>query len=286
MPNDDIELELQDEEVQLETEPQQEEPAYITDLRKQLDAEKAARAAAEQKLHQANREAHSARSEADETNLQLVINAIDTVNRDIELLGHDHTQAMQNGDFERATKIQRKISANEAALLQLNNGRKAMEEAPRPPEPVAPVLDQVEAFASQLSPRSADWVRKHPEFVRDPRLNSKMIAAHNLAVADGIPADTEEYFRAIEETLKVAPKAVRGDTDDDYAAKVVQRRDAAPAAAPANRGGQTNRPGVVRLNRDQLEMAEMLRGPNETKKEAIERYASDLMALKKEGKIQ
>ena len=79
MPNDDIELELQDEEVQLEAEPQQEEPAYITELRKQLDAEKAARAAAEQKLHQANREAHSARSEADETNLQLVINAIDTV---------------------------------------------------------------------------------------------------------------------------------------------------------------------------------------------------------------
>lgn len=279
MPNDDIELELQDEEVQQEAEPQQEEPAYIIELRRQLDAEKAARAAAEQKLHQANREAHIARSEADETNLQMVINAIDTVNRDIELLGNDHTQAMQNGDFERATKIQRKISANEAALLQLNNGRKAMEEAPRQPEPAAPVLDQVEAFASQLSLRSADWVRKHPEFVRDPRLNSKMIAAHNLAVADGIPADTDEYFRAIEETLKVAPKAAQGDTDDDYAAKVVQRRDAAPAAAPANRGGQTNRPNVVRLTREQREMADMMGMKPED-------YAKNMMALKKEGKIQ
>ena len=279
MPNDDIELELQDEEVQQEAEPQQEEPAYITELRRQLDAEKAARAAAEQKLHQANREAHNARSEADETNLQLVINAIDTVNRDMELLGHAHTQAMQNGDFERATKIQREMSANEAKLLQLNNGRKAMEEAPRQPEPAAPPVDQVEAFASQLSPRSADWVRKHPEFVRDPRLNSKMIAAHNLAVADGIPADTDEYFRAIEETLKVAPKAAQGDTDDDYAAKVVQRRDAAPAAAPANRGGQTNRPNVVRLTREQREMADMMGMKPED-------YAKNMMALKKEGKIQ
>jgi hypothetical protein len=279
MPNDDIELELQDEEIPQEAEPQQEEPAYITELRRQLDAEKAARAAAEQKLHQANREAHSARNEVDETNLQLVVNAIDTVNRDMELLGHAHTQAMQSGDFHRATQIQREMSANEAKLLQLNNGRKAMEEAPRQPEPAAQPVDQVEEFASRLSRRSADWVRKHPEFVRDPRLKSKMIAAHNLAVADGIPADTDEYFQAIEETLKVAPKAVRGDTDDDYAAKVVQRRDAAPAAAPANRGGQTNRPNLVRLTREQREMADMMGMKPED-------YAKNMMALKKEGKIQ
>lgn len=275
--DDEIELELEQEE--LPEVPENEEPEFVKDLKAQLAAEKAARAAAEQKLHQAAREVHHARSEVDDTNLQLVVNAIDTVNRDIDLLKQAHTYAMQNGDFARATEIQSEMSANAAKLLQLENGRQAMESAPRKPEPVAPPADPVEAFASQLSRRSADWVRQHPEFVTDPRMNAKMIAAHNLAVADGIPTDTDEYFEAIEQTLKVAPKAAKTETDDQYAAKVVRRRDAAPAAAPSNRGNQSASTNVVRLSAAQREMAEMMGMKPEE-------YAKNLVALKKEGKMQ
>lgn len=275
--DDEIELELEQEE--LPEVPENEEPEFVKDLKAQLAAEKAARAAAEQKLHQAAREVHHARSEVDDTNLQLVVNAIDTVNRDIDLLKQAHTFAMQNGDFARATEIQSEMSANAAKLLQLENGRQAMESAPRKPEPVAPPADPVEAFASQLSRRSADWVRQHPEFVTDPRMNAKMIAAHNLAVADGIPTDTDEYFEAIEQTLKVAPKAAKTETDDQYAAKVVRRRDAAPAAAPSNRGNQSASTNVVRLSAAQREMAEMMGMKPEE-------YAKNLVALKKEGKMQ
>jgi hypothetical protein len=275
MSDEELELELPPE----EEVPEEEEPAYITDLKRQLAEEKAARIQAEQKAHQASRETHRARSEVDETNLQLVVNAIDTVNRDQELMKQAHTYAMQSGDFARATEIQSEMSANAAKLLQLENGRQAMENAPRQPEPQMPPADPVEDFASRLSPRSADWVRRHPEFVRDQRLNAKMIAAHNLAVADGIPTDTDDYFAAIEETLKVAPKATQNDTDDQYAAKAVRRRDAAPAAAPANRGGQTASSNVVRLSASQREMAEMMGMKPEE-------YAKNLVALKKEGKIQ
>ena len=271
--DDELELELPEETSQ------EEEPEYVLDLKRQIEAERSARQAAEQKLHQAAREVHRSRSEVDETNLQLVVNAIDTVNRDLELMKQAHTYAMQNGDFARATEIQSEMSANSAKLLQLENGRQAMENAPRQPEPQMPPADPVEAFAAQLSPRSADWVRRHPEFVRDPRLNAKMIAAHNLAVADGIPTDTDDYFAAIEETLKVTPKAAQGDSDDSYAAKVVQRRDAAPAAAPANRGNQSRSTNVVRLSAQEREMAEMMGMKPED-------YAKNKMALKKEGKIQ
>lgn len=267
----DEELELPEEET-----PQEEEPEYVTDLKRQIEAERAGRQAAEQKLHQANREVHRSRSEVDETNLQLVVNAIDTVSRDVELLKQAHTYALQSGDFARATEIQSEMSANAAKLLQLENGKQAMENAPRQPEPQLPPADPVEDFANRLSPRSADWVRRHPEFVRDPRLNAKMIAAHNLAVADGIPTDTDDYFAAIEEMLKVAPK---NDTDDQYAAKAVRRRDAAPAAAPANRGNQSASSNVVRLSAAQREMAEMMGMKPEE-------YAKNLVNLKKEGKIQ
>jgi hypothetical protein len=273
-----------EEELELELEPPQEdaveeEPEYVLDLKRQIEAERAGRQAAEQKLHQANREVHRSRSEVDETNLQLVVNAIDTVSRDQELMKQAHTYAMQNGDFARATELQSEMSANSAKLLQLENGKQAMENAPRQPEPQMPPADPVEAFAAQLSPRSADWVRNHPEFVRDPRLNAKMIAAHNLAVADGIPTDTDDYFAAIEETLKVTPKPAQGDSDDSYAAKVVQRRDAAPAAAPANRGNQSRSTNVVRLSAAEREMAEMMGMKPED-------YAKNKVALKKEGKIQ
>jgi hypothetical protein len=277
MEEDDITLELSEADAIEAAEA--EEPEYILSLRDQLAAEKAGRQAAEQKLHQAAREIHHARGEVEETNLQLVVNAIDTVNRDIELLSQAHTYALQSGDFDRATKIQREMSANEAKLLQLNNGREAMESAPRPPEPQLPPVDTVEDFASRLSPRSADWVRKHPEFVRDPRLNAKMIAAHNLAVADGIPTDTDDYFASIEETLKIGSRNVQTDTDDQHAAKVVRRRDAAPAAAPANRGNQSASSNVVRLSAAQREMAEMMGMKPEE-------YAKNMVALKKEGKIQ
>ena len=266
----DEELELPEEEI-----PQEEEPEYVADLKRQIEAERAGRQAAEQKLHQANREVHRSRSEVDETNLQLVVNAIDTVSRDVELLKQAHTYALQSGDFARATEIQSEMSANAAKLLQLENGKQAMENAPRQPEPQLPPADPVEDFANRLSPRSADWVRRHPEFVRDPRLNAKMIAAHNLAVADGIPTDTDDYFAAIEETLKVAPK---NDTDDQYAAKAVRRRDAAPAAAPANRGNQSASSNVVRLSAQEREMAEMMGMKPEE-------YAKNKVALKKEGKI-
>lgn len=277
MEDDEIELEL--ELAEPETKVEQEEPDYIADLKAQLAAEKAGRAAVEQKLHQATREIHQARNEVDDTNLQLVVNAIDTVSRDIDLLKQAHTYALQSGDFARATEIQSEMSANSAKLLQLENGRQAMESAPRKPEPQTPPADPVEAFASQLSRRSADWVRQHPEFVTDQRLNAKMIAAHNLAVADGIPTDTDEYFEAIEQTLKVAPKAVQSETDDQHAAKVVRRRDAAPAAAPSNRGNQSASSNVVRLSAAQREMAEMMGMKPED-------YAKNLVALKKEGKIQ
>jgi len=277
--SDDTEEELELELPPENDAPEEAEPEYITDLKRQLEAEKSARIAAEQKLHYAAREVHHARSEVDETNLQLVVNAIDTVSRDIELLSQAHTFAMQSGDFSRATQIQREMSANEAKLLQLENGRRAMEEAPRQPEPQMPPADPVEAFASQLSRRSADWVRQHPEFVTDQRLNAKMIAAHNLAVAEGIPTDTDEYFDAIEETLKVTRKAAKTETDDQYAAKVVRRRDAAPAAAPSNRGNQSPSSNVIRLSAAQREMAEMMGMKPED-------YAKNLVALKKEGKIQ
>ena len=249
----------------------------IADLRRQLEAERTARQNAERAAYDARRDAHQARNSEDETNVQLVSNAIDTLRRDDEILKQNYQYAMSQGNFSAAADIQQEMSSNAAKLLQLSNGLEAMKARPKQPEPVQAPSDPVEAFAAQLSPKSADWVRRHPEYVKDAKLNRKMIAAHELAVADGVPVDSEDYFTAIEETLKIKPAAPQTETTDDYAAKVTQRRDAAPAAAPVSRGGST-RTNVVRLSAAEREMADMMGMKPED-------YAKNKMALQKEGKL-
>lgn len=250
----------------------------IAELRRQLEEERTARQNAERAAYDAKRDAHQARNNEDETNVQLVSNAIDTLRRDDEILKQNYQYAMSQGNFSAAADIQQEMSGNAAKLLQLSNGLEAMKARPKTPEPRQAPSDPVEAFAAQLSPKSADWVRKHPEYVKDAKLNRKMIAAHELAMADGVAVDSEEYFSAIEDTLKIKAAAPQTDTSDEYAAKVTQRRDAAPAAAPVSRGGST-RTNVVRLSAAEREMAEMMGMKPED-------YAKNKMALKKEGKLQ
>ena len=268
--------------VEVEDEPSVEKAAIppedgIAELRRQLEVERTARQNAERAAYDAKREAHQARNNEDETNVQLVSNAIDTLRRDDEILKQNYQYAMSQGNFSAAADIQQEMSGNAAKLLQLSNGLEAMKARPKTPEPRQAPSDPVEAFAAQLSPKSADWVRKHPEYVKDAKLNRKMIAAHELAMADGMPVDSDDYFAAIEETLKIKAAPPQTETSDEYAAKVTQRRDAAPAAAPVSRGGST-RTNVVRLSAAEREMADMMGMKPED-------YAKNKMALQKEGKL-
>lgn len=282
--SDEIEDDLKDIEVQVEETGEDDTPEVvppkegIADLKRQLDEERARRAEAERRAAEAAQMAHVARIDKEDTDIQLVANAIDTLDRDTELLKQSLQYAMQTGNYAQQVALQEEISDNKAKLLQLRNGLDAMKSKPKAPPPQVMPADPVEAFAARLTPRSADWVRSHPDFVLDPAKNRKMIAAHELAVGDGIVPDTDAYFEAIEATLRIKPAAVQAEEDASAtAAKVIQRRDAAPAAAPVSRG-QSSR-NVVRLSAAEREMAEMMNMKPEE-------YAKHKMALQKEGKLQ
>ena len=241
----------------------------INELKRQLNAEREARVAAERRAHHAN-------TEKDDTEIQLVSSAIDSVLRDSEILKSNYQIAMQTQDFAKAADIQQLMGEKSAQLQQLRNGLEAMNSKPKTPEPQFVPADPVEAFASRLSATSADWVRRNPQFVTDQRLNRKMIRAHEDAVDDGIPVDTPAYFAAIEAKLGVAKTS---DTGDQYAAKVTQRRDAAPAAAPVSRGTSNGSRNAVRLSAAEREAASDM-GMEEKD------YAKYKMALIKEGKLK
>ena len=291
-----LELILEDKEVEDTSEPQIEvqkaenveqddapDPKLaIAELNRKLKeanqrAQQAERSAREQYEHSL-----AARAEVEDTNLHLVNNAIDTVRRENEILKANLRDAMANGDYDKVAEAQESISMNAAKLLQLENGREAMKNQPRQPvQPMPRAVDPVEQVKASLSSRSAAWVDKHPEFVRDQRLFRKMVAAHELAVADGIEADSDEYFASVERTLGIRSK-VEAETDDgafSSASQPTQRR-AAPPSAPVSRSGNGtgSKPNVVRLTAAEREMADMM---GMTEKE----YALNKLALQREGKL-
>lgn len=248
----------------------------VDDLKSRLQAAEARAKAAEEAKHRAEMEAYAARGTVQETNLHLVSNAIDTLRQSNEIAKANYKAAMANGDYDAAAGYQEEMASHAAKLLQLEQGKQALENTPAPVAPVQRPSDPVEAFAGLLSPRSADWVRRHPQFVTDPRLNQKMIAAHNMAVADGHAADTDEYFATVESLLGVRKEAPAVDNAMSEAAQPAARRSAPPPAAPVSR--ETRGGNVVRLTAEEREMAEMM-------KMTPEEYARNKVALKKEGRL-
>ena len=287
--NDDpIEIELTDdtpaeEPVVVVEKAEEKEPDPVDDgleaLKQQLENERKARAEAERRANEAAQTAYQAQTEMQDSNLHLVTNAIETVNQTNSILKSNYRDAMAAGDYDLAAEIQAEMSSNAAKLLQLEQGKQALENTPRGEAPRPYTADPVEALASQLSPRSADWVRRNPQFATDNRLYQKMIAAHNLAVADGIDPDTDDYFASIEETLRVRSRNDEYGDASSSAAKPVQRRSAPPAAPVSRSGtGTGSRPNRVTLTAEEREMANFMGM-------TPEEYGRHKLALKKEGRM-
>lgn len=251
-------------------------------LRAQLEKERATRIEMERRAREFAQTAYQAKNEAQDSNLHLVNNAIESVKQNTEVLKSNYAAAMSSGDYERAAEFQQAMSNNAAKLLQLEQGKQALEAMPKQQAPAhVGVSDPVEALASQLTPRSAAWIRRNPEYATNPRLNQKMLAAHNLAVADGIPPDTDEYFEAVESVLNMRRSEPVRQSDDPMAdaAKPTQRRTP-PPSAPVSRSsaGPGTRPNTVRLTSQEREMASMMGM-------TVEEYAKNKLALQKEGKL-
>jgi hypothetical protein len=277
---DDVEVVKAEEVAETEKSGKNDVDSAIAELRQQLETERQARLKAEKDVHAMAQRDVAAKNEVQDTNLQLITNAIDTVRQSNSILEAQYAEAMATNDYQRAAQVQTTLSTNAAKLLQLEQGKTALENQPKSVAPERPIhSDPVEALASQLSPRSADWIRRNPQFARDQNKFQKMIAAHQLAVSDGIAPDSDEYFETIEQTLKIKPQNESRQAEDptETAAKVTQKRTA-PPVAPVSRADTSGRNNVVRLTADEREMA---RNMGMTEQE----YAKNKLALQREGRL-
>ena len=255
----------------------------INHLKKQLEEERKARAEADQRAYHAQIQAQAAQKNAQDGDYNLIVRAIDKSKRDSDILKNGYAEAMAAGDYRRAADFQEAIALNANKLTTLENGKTAMENKLRQPvQPVAPpVNDRVEQLASIMTPRSANWLRSHPEFAHGAK-HGAMVRAHSHAMGEGHIPDTDAYFQHVEMRLGLHNVADQNDEDVvSVAAQPTQRRTSAPSPAPSTRmaSASSGKPNVVRLSSEQREMASMMGM-------TPEEYAKNMVSLKREGKIQ
>lgn len=238
----------------------------INDLKNKLLEEQRLRFEAENRAREAVQRQYRAQNETEEANFALVEGAMRTLSEENEHIKAQYKEALAIGDYDKVADLQEAMAENKVRLSELRRGHEYMKsqrentrrEPPPPPQPA----DPVESLAANLSPRSADWIRRNPDYAKDQRLFQKMVAAHQMVTADGIQPDTDEYFEAIETTLKIRKQPdrpqQRAEEDDamSEAAKPAQKR-AAPPAAPVSRSGTpgNTRSNAIRLTRAEVEAA-------------------------------
>lgn len=256
----------------------------ISELKKNLEREKQARLEAERRAREAHEKAQKAQFEKTDSDYQLVVNAIETVNGRNEQLKSAYAEAMGLQDFARAAEIQMALTENAHQLSELKRGEKAMKEHKKNAEqevsrPAAPQGDIVDQIASTVTPRSAAWLKESRDHIRNERDVRKMFRAHEDAVDDGIEPDSDEYFQYIEQRLGIRRNVDEVDTgtsaESPVSVAATPRKAVSPPPAPVSRGG--SRPNVMRLTAAEAETAKSLgMSPEE--------YAKNKAALIKEGR--
>lgn len=255
----------------------------IQELKRRLESEKQARLEAEKQAYQSNLRAERANNDAKDANYQLVVNAIETLKDRAETLKAAYKEASVVGDADKAAELIDAMTVNSQQLSELKRGEAAMKQAMKEAEeaaqrqPIRPVpptpADAIEQMAQNTSPRSAAWLRENKAHLSTEREIRRMFRAHEDAVDEGIATDTDEYFAFVEGRLGLRKREVAEPVAE---APPAPKRAPQPPPAPVSRSNQ--RSNVVRLTREQAEMAQVL-GMSDGE------YAKHMLALKKEGKI-
>jgi hypothetical protein len=197
------------------------------------------------------------RKEVTSSQLDTVLSGIQAAEAEATAAEREYVAADEAGDMPAKARAMRKISGAEARIQRLKEAegdlkdQVATKPAPRQETRQQPNTDPVEQFTQGMSSKSAAWIRAHPDCVTDPKKNARMLAAHNLAMADDIAVDSPEYFERIEAGIMPAKKV-----EAEPQPKQVNIRPSAPVAPTGNSGGGMNGGGqTVTLTRREVEAA-------------------------------
>lgn len=236
----------------------------ITDLKGQFEALKGTLnqttqrlVGAERQLVAKDQELADVRKEVTSSQLDTVLTGLQAAEAEASAAEGEYIAAAEAGDFKAQARAQRKIGAAEAKIARLKEAEGDLKEqvtakpASRQEVRQQPSADPVEQFTRGMSARSAAWIKSHPDCVTDPKKNARMLAAHNLAIADDVAVDSDEYFERIE--AGIGSKVAKTEPKPEPKVNI---RPSAPVAPAGNAGGGMNGGGqTVTLTRREVEAA-------------------------------
>jgi len=219
--------------------PARDPAAEVLELRRQLAEVKQATTAAEEarghseaRVAALRRESAAYRREVADAHAVSIDRAIEGADVRIAKLKDDLAQAYAMGDVSALTNLQVELSATTQRRIQMEQGRDQMraqlQQAAQQPQQRLRHSDPVEALASGLSPRSAAWVRAHPEAARD-QAKLSAVAQHAQHVK-GLEPDSDAWFSEIERQLGYRQRSEA--SAGGYAA--LRRRQASVGSGEAN----------------------------------------------------
>jgi chromosome segregation ATPase len=243
----------------------------VQDLKKQfgqmtgrLQTVVAAQQHTEQQLQDTTQRLQRAETQVVSSQIDTVESGIAQVDAEATQAEQDYARAFEAGDglaMARATRAMQRAESNRVQLVEARQslqdaakrGPAQQREQPAQQQRRAPA-DPVEAVAAQLSPKSAAWIRAHPDCVTDQKMNARMMAAHNLAIAEEVPLDSEEYFDRINAGIKPVQK--QQQQERAKAANGDGRRPSSGAASGGAAGGGLSGGSVeVRLTKGEAASA-------------------------------
>ena len=279
------------------------------------DSERRARQNAERLAADREIEARTAREQVQGHEITILNSGIESAKGELSAAQQELERALEAGEFSKVGTAQVRIAGAAARIDRLEaekvtlQARKPSAHEGRVETPA--VVSVFENYVSQFTPRSQAWLRAHPGHVPaeaggDPVKNATMMSAHYQALAKGIKAESDDYFRFLEENIgeRTAAAAAPGPVSaaaevraagaEPVAARPAARPAAPRPSAPVSREPPTangSSPRRISLTADQQEVAlfSYPANPGESddahRKRAFGTYAKEFFKAKDEGKI-
>lgn len=233
---------------------------------RRIQEEIRARQDAERMVREREQEAGQSRIRAEDAEYDAILNAIGAAESEAESAERDIAIASDPAapDPKRAAEAHRRMSRAEARLVQLQDGKDAIERAKATAatrakeQPVQrkenPTVEQYVDQLPNLAQSQREWLKKHPDALTDNRKNMRLQGAHVEAEDQGLSVGSTEYFEYLEERLGYRKQPMRNDDDDEPAQRTVS---APPSRNATNPGSGRRQNNQITLSPEQREMAKL-----------------------------
>ncbi len=279
----------------------------VQQAEERLATERIKRVEAERLAHDRGTTVAISKAQAAESDYHAVANALSKATSDAAEFKRAHQAALEAGDYAAASDAADKMAEAKAKLVQLGDGKAALEDRVRQARATADAATKAEApkaevhtdpleqfiTGSGLPPKAQSWFRTHPECA--PTNNKanyyKALAAHESILSEGVADGSDDYYKKLDQAMgfavsdKAADVEVEQDDGDDEpvvavekAAKPAPKRVAAPVARDSIMQRRADGKVTLRLSAEQAKMADEI-GMSRTN------YAKYLLKAEQDGKL-